>query len=113
MGEHLLLDPSIRDWVLFPVVIVTMLVGIGRGNLSRLMRSEKAIDLDKLKHTCVLAGAAVLMATHTLLRSDARCLLPTHPPTVNLVPTHAHARIVQTHAHVRAHTSTLARPAGV
>jgi len=28
--EHLLLDPAIRDWVVFPMIIMVILVGIGR-----------------------------------------------------------------------------------
>ena len=28
--EHLLLDSSIRDWVVIPVVIMEFLVGLGR-----------------------------------------------------------------------------------
>ena len=40
MGEELVLDPAIRDWVLIPIVVIMFLVGILRNNVMKMMRKE-------------------------------------------------------------------------
>ncbi|KIM25206.1 hypothetical protein M408DRAFT_331308 [Serendipita vermifera MAFF 305830] len=39
-GESLYLDPQIRDWVLFPITLVMILVGILRNNVVQLLASS-------------------------------------------------------------------------
>ncbi|KAG8761448.1 ER membrane complex subunit 3 [Serendipita sp. 396] len=39
-GESLYLDPQIRDWVLFPITLVMILVGILRNNVTQLLVSS-------------------------------------------------------------------------
>lgn len=55
-GE-LTLDPSIRDWVLLPIVLVMVMVGIGRSLAQQLMRSETPADVDIMKHQNLLTRA--------------------------------------------------------
>ena len=40
-ADELLLDPAIRDWVLVPIVVVMLFVGIFRHNITVLMKGEK------------------------------------------------------------------------
>jgi hypothetical protein len=58
--EHLLLDPSIRDWVVIPMVILLVLVALGRNYVSQLIKSTPTItadDLDDLRFKQVLQQA--------------------------------------------------------
>lgn len=47
-GEHLVLDPAIRDWVVFPLMLMVILVGVLRHNITALLRSEKPLDKEEL-----------------------------------------------------------------
>lgn len=51
----LVLDSGIRDWVLLPIFVVMLLVGIARSNMMQLIRSDTTVDFDRLKHECVAA----------------------------------------------------------
>ena len=44
MAEDLVLDTAIRDWVLIPLSVVMVLIGILRYFVSKLMRSFQAPD---------------------------------------------------------------------
>lgn len=46
-NSQLVLDPQIRDWVLLPIVFVTLLVGLGRHYVQQLIASSKTQDLEK------------------------------------------------------------------
>jgi len=39
---ELVLDPSIRDWVLIPIVVIMFLMGILRNNVTKMMRKDTA-----------------------------------------------------------------------
>lgn len=61
--NHLLLDPSIRDWVVIPMVIMLVLVGIGRNYVSALIKSEPTIsedDFETIRHKQVISQASRL-----------------------------------------------------
>lgn len=50
--EYLLLDSSIRDWVVLPVVLILVIVGVGRHYVQELIKSTprvKAADLDEMR----------------------------------------------------------------
>jgi hypothetical protein len=53
MPALLLLDPAIRDWVLFPLTVISLLVEVLRGFLSQLMEPQKKVDMDDVKLKCV------------------------------------------------------------
>eukprot|EP00600_Ochromonadales_sp_CCMP1393_P004642 CAMPEP_0174953960 /NCGR_PEP_ID=MMETSP0004_2-20121128/159_1 /TAXON_ID=420556 /ORGANISM="Ochromonas sp., Strain CCMP1393" /LENGTH=272 /DNA_ID=CAMNT_0016201721 /DNA_START=33 /DNA_END=851 /DNA_ORIENTATION=+ len=68
--EHLLLDPSIRDWVVIPMVVMMVLVALGRNYVSQLIKSTPSVtesDLDELRHKQVLQQSL-------RLRINGRCL---------------------------------------
>ncbi|RRT66303.1 hypothetical protein BHE74_00004708 [Ensete ventricosum] len=49
MAEDLVLDTAIRDWVLVPLSVVMVLIGVLRYFVSKLMRSHQAPDLKVVK----------------------------------------------------------------
>jgi len=49
MEEHLLLDPSIRDWVVLPLVAMMVMVGIGRHYVQQLMKSDPEMNKEKFE----------------------------------------------------------------
>ena len=48
-GPELLLDSSIRIWVVLPIVFITFVFGIIRHYLSLLMASDKTVSLDQVR----------------------------------------------------------------
>jgi hypothetical protein len=72
--EHLLLDPSIRDWVVIPMVIMLVLVCLGRGYVTQLIKSNPVItadDLDELRHKQVLQQAGRLRVNARFISDKA------------------------------------------
>lgn len=49
-GEHLVLDPAIRDWVVFPLMLMVILVGVLRHNITTLLKAEKPLDKEELSY---------------------------------------------------------------
>ena len=58
MAEELVLDTAIRDWVLIPLSVVMVLIGVLRYFVSKLMRSPPSAspspDPKTVKEGCVL-----------------------------------------------------------
>ena len=52
--EEVLLDPSIRSWVIVPILLITFLVGIGRHFASLLIQSPKTPAIDQIFATYVV-----------------------------------------------------------
>eukprot|EP01112_Ceratiomyxa_fruticulosa_P014985 TRINITY_DN4354_c0_g1_i2.p1 TRINITY_DN4354_c0_g1~~TRINITY_DN4354_c0_g1_i2.p1 ORF type:complete len:284 (-),score=57.02 TRINITY_DN4354_c0_g1_i2:85-936(-) len=52
--EQLNLDPSIRNWVLIPLVVVMFVVSILRDNITRITKTEKKPDLQSIQQTQTL-----------------------------------------------------------
>ncbi len=53
ISEVLLLDSSIRDWVVFPLLFMVVLVGMGRHYVSQLIKSEVKItakDMNEIRY---------------------------------------------------------------
>ncbi|GJP66105.1 hypothetical protein CLOP_g23024, partial [Closterium sp. NIES-67] len=46
---NLVLDPQIRDWVLVPLTVVMILIGVLRHFVAKLMRSDAKIDVKAIK----------------------------------------------------------------
>jgi hypothetical protein len=49
MGEHLVLDPAIRNWCLFPLMIVMILVSVLKHYINVLLQSDKPADVEDLR----------------------------------------------------------------
>lgn len=47
-GPELLLDSSIRMWVVLPIVFITFFVGIIRHYVTQLLHSDKKVDLEQV-----------------------------------------------------------------
>jgi len=72
--EHLLLDPAIRDWVVIPMVVLLVIVGMGRHYVQALIKTEPVItasSLDELRHKQVLMQAGRLRAHGMYLNENA------------------------------------------
>lgn len=57
---ELLLDPEIRLWVFFPIVIITFLVGIIRHYVSILLTSTKKLELQQVQDSQTLLRSRLL-----------------------------------------------------
>ncbi len=72
--EYLLLDSSIRDWVVFPIIIMLIFVGIGRNYVQQLIKSEPKIkekDLEEIRHKQTLMKAGALRTNGNFLCEEA------------------------------------------
>lgn len=47
-GPELLLDSSIRLWVVLPIVFITFFVGVLRHYVTQLIHNEKKVDLQQV-----------------------------------------------------------------
>eukprot|EP00128_Syssomonas_multiformis_P009959 Colp12_sorted_trinity150504_noHs@7210 len=62
--EDLLLDPMIRDWVLIPLVLVVLLVGVLRHNVTVLIAAEKKTELQSVVDNQVLLSSRLWRANN-------------------------------------------------
>ncbi|CAN6472124.1 unnamed protein product [Victoria cruziana] len=62
MAEDLVLDTAIRDWVLIPLSVVMVLIGVLRHFVSKLLRSSQPPDVKMLKEGQVVLRARNLRA---------------------------------------------------
>eukprot|EP01038_Epipyxis_sp_PR26KG_P008053 gene8053-10911_t len=72
--EHLLLDPSIRDWVVLPMLIMLVLVGMGRHYVQSLIQTDPIItenDLVSIRHKQILTQTGRLRAFGKLLNDKS------------------------------------------
>lgn len=69
MTTSLVLDSTIRDWVLLPIVFVTVLVGLGRHYVQQLIASDKTTDKEK-------AGYLNTLGRSRRIRGNAHFIRP-------------------------------------
>eukprot|EP00897_Mesotaenium_endlicherianum_P004354 jgi/Mesen1/3947/ME000209S02954 len=67
----LVLDSQIRDWVLVPLTVVMLLIGILRHLVTKMMKSEQKVDLKALKEGQVVLRARMLRAAGSYLPPKA------------------------------------------
>lgn len=58
--SDLLIDPDIRLWVFFPIVIITFLVGVLRNYVTILLVSSKKVELQQIQDSQMLIKARLL-----------------------------------------------------
>eukprot|EP00270_Netrium_digitus_P016804 TRINITY_DN6073_c0_g1_i1.p1 TRINITY_DN6073_c0_g1~~TRINITY_DN6073_c0_g1_i1.p1 ORF type:complete len:258 (+),score=65.53 TRINITY_DN6073_c0_g1_i1:108-881(+) len=63
MAAELVLDPQIRDWVLVPLTVVMILIGILRHFITKLMQSDQNVDMKAMREGQILLRARVLRAS--------------------------------------------------
>uniref|UniRef100_A0A8C1VV95 ER membrane protein complex subunit 3 n=1 Tax=Cyprinus carpio TaxID=7962 RepID=A0A8C1VV95_CYPCA len=59
-GPELLLDSSIRLWVVLPIVFITFIVGVLRHYVTQLLHNEKKVDLQQVSDSQVLLRSRIL-----------------------------------------------------
>jgi hypothetical protein len=72
--EHLLLDPAIRDWVVLPMFLMLVLVGMGRHYAQTLIKTDPIITatgLDEIRYKQVLMQAERLRMNGNLLNEKS------------------------------------------
>lgn len=60
MADDLVLDTAIRDWVLIPLSVVMVLIGVLRYFVSKLMRSDQVPDVKIVKEGYTSLNARVV-----------------------------------------------------
>uniref|UniRef100_A0A7S3NPS9 ER membrane protein complex subunit 3 n=1 Tax=Aureoumbra lagunensis TaxID=44058 RepID=A0A7S3NPS9_9STRA len=60
--EALLLDPAIRDWVVLPMVVLMVLMGLARHYAQQLLKSSQSLDAMEIQHKQRLMRSARLRA---------------------------------------------------
>ncbi|TKY47052.1 ER membrane protein complex subunit 3 [Spatholobus suberectus] len=71
MAEDLVLDTAIRDWVLIPLSVVMVLIGVLRYFVSKLMRSSQTPDAKMVKEGQVILRARNLRVGANFVPSKA------------------------------------------
>ena len=71
MDDLLLLDPAIRNWVVLPMVLIMVLVGLTRHFVQQLLKSDKQLDAAELKNRQTLQRAQRLRSHGHYLQRDA------------------------------------------
>lgn len=72
MEEHLFLDPEIRDWVVIPMVLMVVLVGMGRHYASELMKGSSTDPaLEDVKNKQILLKSVKLRTSGGYVCKDA------------------------------------------
>lgn len=49
MGEEIILDPSIRDWVVLPMMVLFVCSAMIRNYVSVLLKSEEVGELEEMR----------------------------------------------------------------
>lgn len=69
--EHLFLDPDIRDWVVLPMVLMLILVGMGRHYVQILIKSDSKLDAQMIRLQNTAGRAQRLRANGGYISIDA------------------------------------------
>ena len=70
---YLLLDPEIRLWVFFPIVIITFLVGIIRHYVSILIASTKKLEMQQIQDSQTLIRSKLLRENGKYIPKQVNC----------------------------------------
>ncbi len=71
-NDELILDPNIRDWVVLPMVLLMILMGLTRNGVSVLLKSDDvSVDPSEIKNKQVLGRAIKLRSNGSCLRPSA------------------------------------------
>ena len=76
--KELELDPSIRDWVVFPIIIMIALVGIGRHYTSELLKSDPLINeevVNEMRYKQTLQYAAIVRNNGRVLNAKVHLFI--------------------------------------
>ncbi|CAM9497229.1 unnamed protein product [Choristocarpus tenellus] len=66
-----MLDPAIRDWVVFPLMLMVILVGIIRHSITGILKSDKPLEKEELSHKQMLTRAKRLRSNGRFLSETA------------------------------------------
>ena len=69
--DHLVLDPSIRNWVVIPMFFITLFVGIGRHYVSQLIRSNDISEIDVIRYRQTAMKAQRLRQSSSYLSNES------------------------------------------
>lgn len=67
----LILDPSIRDWVVLPMVAIMVLMGLCRHYATEVLKSSSKVDVEEVKQRQVLARASRIRTRGSFLPADS------------------------------------------
>lgn len=70
-GGELVLDPAIRDWVVLPMVLMLVLVGLGRHYVQQLIKGDEKVDPEAVANKQLVLRAKVLRANRGLVSEEA------------------------------------------
>eukprot|EP00752_Nemacystus_decipiens_P012360 g10956.t1 len=70
-GEHLVLDPAIRNWVVFPLMLMVILVGVLRHYITALLKAEKPLEKEELTYKQTLTRAKRLRGNGRFICREA------------------------------------------
>ncbi|KAJ3043262.1 ER membrane complex subunit 3 [Rhizophlyctis rosea] len=62
-SQQIFLDPAIRDWVLIPIMVVMVLVGVLRHHITQLLASKPKTDLKAIRESAALTRSRILRTT--------------------------------------------------
>lgn len=71
MDQNILLDPSIRDWVLLPLIAIVIFVGILRHYVTLLMTSQPKPNMVQICNANIANYGRLLIQSNRLLSVDA------------------------------------------
>lgn len=79
--EYLLLDSEIRDWVVIPIILMLVLVGIGRHYVQQLIKSDPVVkksDLAEIRYKQNVMHAARLRTNGNFINEQAFNMRKSH-----------------------------------
>lgn len=71
MVEYLVLDPAIRDWVVLPMVLMIMLVGVGRHYVQLLIKGDEQGELETIRNRQTAGRAQMLRMNRASISEEA------------------------------------------
>lgn len=79
MTAEILLDPSIRDWVLIPLALITLFLGLARHYATAAMATKPEPKLNSAKNAATADYARLLLASTTLAPRDTNSVQSVTP----------------------------------